>query len=266
MDQKEYGKNVLSRREALKSLVAVTGAAALTPLPNDWVSPVIEIAMLPPHAQMSGPAGNTPTPTGPPIQPTATSTPGLPDLACVEVKDKVDVMLALDKSGSISTAGDVAVQELNYAKEALKLFVDGLNLSRDQVGLVSFDTTATLEKELTTDKNAIKAAIDSVILGDLTDIAGAVKLCRNELKSARANPNNEQIIILLSDGAQTVTGDPIDEANKAKSDGITIITVAIRQSADYVTLKAMASKEKDFYFVPAASDLIKIFDPDCDIE
>ncbi len=43
----------LSRREALKTLAAVTGAAALTSLPGQWVKPVIETGLLPAHAQSS---------------------------------------------------------------------------------------------------------------------------------------------------------------------------------------------------------------------
>lgn len=48
---------VLSRREALKALVAATGAVALSNLPQSWKTPIIEVGVLPAHAQgASGPA------------------------------------------------------------------------------------------------------------------------------------------------------------------------------------------------------------------
>jgi uncharacterized membrane protein len=43
----------LSRRELLKLAAAATGAAALSTVPNKWVTPVVEIGALPAHAQAS---------------------------------------------------------------------------------------------------------------------------------------------------------------------------------------------------------------------
>ncbi len=46
----------LSRREALKTLTALTGAAALTSLPGQWAKPIVEVGALPAHAQTSSTA------------------------------------------------------------------------------------------------------------------------------------------------------------------------------------------------------------------
>lgn len=46
-------KRTLSRRDALKTLVAATGAIALTNLPEQWDTPVIEAGVIPAHAQAS---------------------------------------------------------------------------------------------------------------------------------------------------------------------------------------------------------------------
>ena len=43
----------LSRRELLKLLAAATGAAAISTIPNKWVTPIVEIGALPAHAQGS---------------------------------------------------------------------------------------------------------------------------------------------------------------------------------------------------------------------
>ncbi len=46
-------KKTINRRQALKTLVAVTGAVSLASLPA-WEKPVIEVGALPAHAQNSG--------------------------------------------------------------------------------------------------------------------------------------------------------------------------------------------------------------------
>src|SRR5688572_8151277 len=43
----------LSRRDALKVLAAATGAITLSSLPDQWQKPVIEVGLLPAHAQTS---------------------------------------------------------------------------------------------------------------------------------------------------------------------------------------------------------------------
>ena len=44
----------LSRRDALKTLTAMGGAAALSSLPGKWETPLVEVGALPAHAQVSG--------------------------------------------------------------------------------------------------------------------------------------------------------------------------------------------------------------------
>ncbi|MCB9077899.1 MAG: hypothetical protein H6631_09925 [Anaerolineaceae bacterium] len=43
----------LTRREALKTLAAVTGSLTLTQLPTEWQSPLVEVGVLPVHALAS---------------------------------------------------------------------------------------------------------------------------------------------------------------------------------------------------------------------
>ncbi|MCB0197386.1 MAG: hypothetical protein KDJ65_35895 [Anaerolineae bacterium] len=61
-NQHQEVKQPISRREALKSLAAVTGAVTLAVLPSKWETPVIEAGVLPAHAQSSA----TPTPVSAP--------------------------------------------------------------------------------------------------------------------------------------------------------------------------------------------------------
>jgi hypothetical protein len=50
-------KQTLSRRDALKTLAAATGATALSALPSQWETPLVEMGALPAFAQVSGHSG-----------------------------------------------------------------------------------------------------------------------------------------------------------------------------------------------------------------
>ncbi len=49
----EPRKTTLSRRDALKTLAAITGAVSLASLPGRWETPLVEAGALPAHAQNS---------------------------------------------------------------------------------------------------------------------------------------------------------------------------------------------------------------------
>jgi hypothetical protein len=53
MPQPNKNKGVLTRRDALKTLAAVTGAVTLAGLPGQWETPLVQVGALPAHAQCS---------------------------------------------------------------------------------------------------------------------------------------------------------------------------------------------------------------------
>src|SRR6476469_453236 len=75
-------------------------------------------------------------------------------------RNRAVVILVIDVSESM-VATDVAPNRLAAAKEAGKRFVDGLNPSVN-LGLIAFAGSATLLMTPTTDRSAVKAAIDSL--------------------------------------------------------------------------------------------------------
>jgi hypothetical protein len=52
-NMKPQAKKNLSRREALKAIAAVTGVAALSSVKNKWETPLVQVGVLPAHAQAS---------------------------------------------------------------------------------------------------------------------------------------------------------------------------------------------------------------------
>jgi hypothetical protein len=53
---KENQPEQISRRRLLKALTAAGGALAASLLPGEWAKPVVEVGVLPAHAQVTGPA------------------------------------------------------------------------------------------------------------------------------------------------------------------------------------------------------------------
>jgi hypothetical protein len=80
----------------------------------------------------------------------------------------------------------------------------------------------------------------------------------DELLSGRHNPNNAAVLILMSDGEQTVAGDPVAQANLAKNKGIYLISIGLG-SADTATLRTVASSPSDYYYAPNSTVLNSIF-------
>lgn len=183
-------------------------------------------------------------------------------------KGKADVVIALDRSGSMQGS------PMDDAKEAAKTLVDALG-GAAQVGVVSFAKDASLDQGLTTNKSDAKSAIDAISPIGPTNIEGGVRQSHEELlqgdqfgaygESGKARPAADKIMVLLSDGKPNVDDDgdgdtdPTDEATAAKNDGVELFTVAFGD-ADKQMMEDMASDPKDSHaYVGKQEDLVNIF-------
>jgi len=150
-------------------------------------------------------------------------------------------------------------QKLEEAKNAAKFFVAQLDLADDQVGLVTFATTATLDVPLSHDGSTFAAVIDAVTVGHGTNIADGVDVAQTELVGSRHNPVATSVIILLSDGRANTGGSPQATADVAKTLGIRVITIGLGNNANQDLLRSMASSTDDYYFAPTSVDLMDIY-------
>jgi len=162
-----------------------------------------------------------------------------------------DVMLCIDRSGSIQTAGaETTVQD------AAKAFVTAI-LSPDdgQIGLVSFATSATLDSSFSTNIPALHGIIDGLSFAGSTDIAGAIFIAQNELDNNDRIPDAtyKDYMVIITDGIQTVAGDPVSEATTAKAAGTRIFVLGVG-GVDSTTLEDIASPG-DYYPVADFDDL-----------
>jgi hypothetical protein len=162
----------------------------------------------------------------------------------------VDVAFVLDSSGSMGSN-----DPQGFRRTAAKLFVDAM-LPEDRGAVVDFDSVARLFQSLTSDKVALKAAIDRIDSSGGTNIAAGVQQGINALAPS-SDPLRGKIMILLTDGVGTWNPSLIGVAVAQR---ITIYTIGLGSSLDEPQLQSIASGTGGQYFhVANAADLPDVF-------
>jgi uncharacterized protein YegL len=178
---------------------------------------------------------------------------------------KLDLMLVLDRSGSIDAG------ELVSLKTAAKAFVDSLAPSADKahVGMSSFATTASLNQHLTDDGALVKAAIDALVAGGFTNLSGGIDLAKTELDNPgdghdRPDLDSPDIMVIVTDGAPNRPGGAAAGeaaatafAAAARAAGIEIFAVGVGTTAatsQYLRDNIVSSPDATHYFDVADFD------------
>lgn len=192
-----------------------------------------------------------------------------------------NVMLLLDRSGSMASSGSNPVQPLSDAKSAAQSFIDQLK-TNDKVGVISFasDSKEPTELNLSSDLNLAKKAVESVTIesGNIqyTNIYSALHVAWQELISVRTENTSKKVAILLTDGVANNPKNPngkteeddikyaedlaLKEATNAKKEGIILYAIGLGNKVNESFLRAVASEEKNYFFSPASSDLESIYE------
>ena len=155
------------------------------------------------------------------------------DLGCV---DKADVMLVLDRSGSVIT-------ELATLKTAAKDFVAALAPATDKahMGQISFATYGTHDLDLTYDITAINGAIDGLVASGRTNLAEGITLATAELTGPRDRDDTDapDFMVIITDGHPNEPGTTTEAenaaataANFARAAGIKLYVVGVGTTAD----------------------------------
>lgn len=138
----------------------------------------------------------------------------------------VDIVIALDISGSMATLDFHPDSRIVAAKQEAARFIKGR--PHDRIGLVVFAGQSVTQSPLTLDHEAVLALLDQIQLGMLEDgtaiglgLANAV----NRLKDSEAK---SKVIILLTDGVNNMGEiDPLTGAELAKEMKIRVYTIGV---------------------------------------
>ncbi len=137
----------------------------------------------------------------------------------------VDIIIALDCSRSM-TAADIQPTRMERAKR--EVFDLLTMLQGDRVGLVAYAGTAFLQCPLTLDYDAFNLFLNALSPDYLpvggTDIPGALVAA---LAGFDSKGNADRAVILITDGENTGSGDPVKAAEKLKEKEIKLFCIGV---------------------------------------
>ncbi len=163
-----------------------------------------------------------------------------------------DILLVTDESGSMKG------EKLAAAKAAAHAFLNSVDFSRTQVGLVAFSHEAALAQPLTADSSLLRAAVDAMAAVGGTDIAAGLRLAHGELDGPRHRPAARRAMVLLTDGNSEV-GDAVRSALEAKLHGAWLLVIGLGDDVNGELLRHLATSPADYYEAPAAEQLDQIY-------
>lgn len=197
-----------------------------------------------------------------------------------------DVVLVLDRSGSMAADGGVPPEPLESAKEAAKSFIDLLRKT-DLVSYLSYatDPTKPMEQTLTNNFALVNNSILATKMGEngvqYTNMGDAFSMALQELTSERHRENARKVIVFLTDGDVTrpvnpTTGKPdreyaakhaLDMAKKAKDADVTVYAIGFGDflsqtesvERDVSLIKGLASSEETYFEAPTVADLEAVY-------
>ncbi len=204
-------------------------------------------------------------------------------------RDEATVMLAIDTSSSM-LAADVQPTRIAAARQAVDQFLGQLP-ARVQVGLVTFAATARLESRPTTDRAAVREALDAAAVQPGTAIGDGLRLA---LDASRTGPGGNggsgasgenggtgaggrppTAVLLMSDGLSSGGVAPLTAAEQARRERVPVFTVALgtpgavlRQpggravplAPDETTLRRMAELTGGrFFTAPSRAELTAVY-------
>lgn len=158
------------------------------------------------------------------------------------------VMIVLDRSGSMSESASGGTVKMDEARSAASLFVSLLrNGGGNEAGLVSFATTANVDEGLGNvtngQKQQITDALPDLTPGGSTSIGDGLAKARDEFPGASATP---RAILLLTDGMENT---PPMIANVSGLSGIDVTAIGFgtESNLDGQKLTDLAQTHNGFY-------------------
>lgn len=189
-----------------------------------------------------------------------------------ECETPVDVMMAIDRSGSMRDE-----DKIGQAKLAAQQFIKRLS-SNDQVGIISFASEASNppDQTLTGESSRATRVADRIDIHtdglQFTNIGDALRRSIDEMATLRHNKDARPIIVIMTDGVPnrpTKADGKSDEtyaakyamqiAAEAKNDNISVYSIGLGSDLNVDLLTSIASKPEQFYQAASGADLGKVY-------
>jgi Mg-chelatase subunit ChlD len=167
---------------------------------------------------------------------------------------KSDIVLVMDTSTSM------AGEKLRAATIAAGDF-GAIALKEDnRVALVSFNSDAKLELQLTADPIRVMKAMAQLRVSAGTRIDKGLEVALDELDRVAGTTTRSPVLIVLTDGLQTDEPErTIDVAADALVSGIELYAIGLGGDVDEDFLRMLVGKPERAYFAPTAEDLAEVY-------
>lgn len=198
-----------------------------------------------------------------------------------------DVVMLIDRSGSMAADGGTPPEPLESAKSAASSFVQSLG-ANDRVALITYATTPALDSSLSDNHRHIQETIMNLTLHkdgiQYTDLSAALKTATAEILSERHNADARQVLVLMTDGDVTRPVNPATGkrdivyaenqarkvAEEAKQAGIIVYTIGFGKLFDnggyeetnrnMDLVKELATDADHSFFAPTITELERVYE------
>ncbi len=144
----------------------------------------------------------------------------------LEQAEGVDMVIALDISGSMAALDFQPTDRLGVAKETIGGFLD--RRPHDRIGLVVFAGAAVTICPLTLDHDVAHHLLDQVSLRTLPDGTAIGLGLGTAITRLRTSSSDSKVVVLVTDGSNNAGQlDPRTAAELARDEGITVHTVLV---------------------------------------
>lgn len=167
-----------------------------------------------------------------------------------------NIMLLLDRSGSMNEQGSNPPQPLTAVKQAATDFVQLLG-EPARSGLISFATESTVDQRLTNNHTQTRQSIDEMFIREedergFTNMGAAVRAANTILRDA-GDSRRTSVLIILTDGKANAPEDPGGEVfaqqqiNTAKENGVLVYTIGLGDDVNQQFLNNIASQPANHF-------------------
>lgn len=194
------------------------------------------------------------------------------DLGVEACTAPLDIVLALDRSGSMRSEGLFPPEPFTTVTNTAKNFVKNLKTD-DQVAVVTFGNLSQIENNLSLDKQSVISKIESLSLStttqENTNITAGLQDGFTELNSTLSRSGAKKAIILLTDGLPTLPVDPNNPdfpslsaqqmSQNIKNGNVEIYTVGLGKNVSEGFLKLISTSDSHYFLSPTKETLASVY-------
>jgi len=149
----------------------------------------------------------------------------------VEHSKGIDIVIALDVSGSMAALDFKPTDRLGVAKDVISRFI--ADRPNDRIGLVEFAGAAVTLCPLTLDHDVARRLLSRAKLGVLPDGTAIGMGLGTAVNRLRRSKTRSKVIVLVTDGSNNAGElDPMTAAGLAAKEGITVHTVLVGRGGE----------------------------------